>query len=465
MRTNTVPEASALARITPASRDRYVDFLRLVSICVVMLGHLLMAVVIWRGNTFRVANVIEMTPGLWLATWAFQVMPIFFFVGGFANAVTIDSFERSGRGAPEFVASRVDRLLRPVAVLLGVWVAVTLMLEVAGVDRRVLGDATRLVCQPLWFIGVYLGVTSLAPCMRRLHDRHPYGAILGLLACTAIVDTCRFGLHLESLGYLNVLFVWLFAQQAGFFYADGSLARVRREHLAFAAIGALVTLGLLTMFGPYPRSMVGLPGDRVSNMSPPTLCLAVLTVFQVAAVMWFRPHAQRLLARPGAWTAVIAGNGVIMTLFLWHLTAAIVALAVLHWLGAPQPAPASALWWLSRPVWIACALAPLVVLVALLGRFERPRPAHHRARGDLSPAAVGVGVALLCVAVLGIASTDIPNLVADIPIRLAVVTVAPAQLLLMTLGGFVLMRRAVSSELALVDGEEVSGVVAEKPLA
>src|SRR6516162_7354498 len=127
MRTNTVPEASALARITPASRDRYVDFLRLVSICVVMLGHLLMAVVIWRGNTFRVANVIEMTPGLWLATWAFQVMPIFFFVGGFANAVTIDSFERSGRGAPEFVASRVDRLLRPVAVLLGVWVAVTLM--------------------------------------------------------------------------------------------------------------------------------------------------------------------------------------------------------------------------------------------------------------------------------------------------------------------------------------------------
>src|SRR5262249_41156945 len=157
--------------------------------------------------------------------------------------------------------------------------------------------------------------------------------------------------------------------------------------------------------------MVGLPGDRVSNMSPPTFCLAVLTVFQVAVAMWLRPHVQRRLARPAAWTAVIAGNGVIMTIFLWHLTAAIVALSVLHSIGVPQPAPASVLWWLSRPLWIAGALTPLAALVAVFGRFERARPAAHRARGDLSPVAVGIGVALLCVVVLGIASTDIPNLV------------------------------------------------------
>jgi fucose 4-O-acetylase-like acetyltransferase len=441
MRTNTVPSASDLARITPESRDRYVDFLRLASICVVILGHLLMAVVTWRGNTFRVDNVIGMTPGLWIATWAFQVMPIFFFVGGFANAVTLDSFERTGRGAAEFIASRVARLLRPVAVLLVVWVPVALLLERAGFDRSVLGSATRLVCQPLWFIGVYLAVTAFAPFMRRLHERHRLGAMAGLVASIVIVDTCRFGLHADALGYLNVLFVWLFAQQAGFFYADGSLTRVRRTHFAAVAFGALFALALLTTFGPYPRSMVGLPGDRVSNMSPPTLCLAVLTVLQVAVVMWCRPHAQRRLARPAVWTAVIAGNGVIMTLFLWHLTAAIVALTALHSLGVPQPAPVSALWWLSRPVWIACALTPLAALVALFGRFERARPAPHRARGGLSPVAVGIGVALLCVAVLGVASTDIPNLVGNTPIRLAIVTVAPIELLLMTIGGLMLLRR------------------------
>src|SRR5690348_9567856 len=122
MTTSARLSASDLAAQTPASRDRYVDFLRLASIGVVVLGHWLLAVVIWRGSTFRVGNVVGMTPGLWLATWALQVMPIFFFVGGFANAVTLDALERKGQGGVEFVAGRVARLLRPVAVLLAVWV-------------------------------------------------------------------------------------------------------------------------------------------------------------------------------------------------------------------------------------------------------------------------------------------------------------------------------------------------------
>src|SRR5262245_13737165 len=115
--------ATDLARQTPATRDRYVDALRLFSIAVVVLGHWLMAVVVWHGSSFHTGNVIGDVPGLWLATWLLQVMPIFFFVGGFANLATIDALRRKGQGSPEFIASRVARLLKPVLLLLAVWLS------------------------------------------------------------------------------------------------------------------------------------------------------------------------------------------------------------------------------------------------------------------------------------------------------------------------------------------------------
>src|SRR5262245_44639406 len=321
--------AGELAQRTPDTRDRYVDFLRILSIVVVVLGHWLMAVVTWHGDTFRTGNVIALVPGLWAATWLLQVMPLFFFVGGFANAVTIDAFRRRGLSASEFVTSRVRRLILPVAVLLVVWLPAAVVLEHVGMPPRVLHSATRLVCQPLWFIGVYLLVVGLAPAMRDVHARIRGGALLALAATVVIVDAARFALGLSAIGYVNVLLVWLFAQQLGFFYADGSLATVRRTTLVRIGAAAVVLLIALTTWGPYPHSMVGLPGERVSNMSPPTLCLLVLTVFQVCLVMLVRPLAQRWLARPRVWTAVIAGNGVIMTIFLWHLTALLIALSAL----------------------------------------------------------------------------------------------------------------------------------------
>ncbi len=111
----------ALAEKTPASRDRYVDFLRAFSICVVVLGHWLIASVYLEGRGGeRRQRPRTSIPGIWVATWILQVMPLFFFVGGFANLVTLDSScPRKGGDYAEFISSRVDRLLRPTAVYLG----------------------------------------------------------------------------------------------------------------------------------------------------------------------------------------------------------------------------------------------------------------------------------------------------------------------------------------------------------
>ena len=80
-----------LAAATPATRDRVVDFLRAVSILAVVFGHWFIGVVHWQDGVIRTTSAIGVTPGLWLLTWVFQVMPLFFFVGGYANATAYAS--------------------------------------------------------------------------------------------------------------------------------------------------------------------------------------------------------------------------------------------------------------------------------------------------------------------------------------------------------------------------------------
>jgi fucose 4-O-acetylase-like acetyltransferase len=442
--TATAPSAAELARNTPATRDRYVDFLRLFSITVVVLGHWLMAVVIWHGHTFHTGNIIAMVPGMWLATWLLQVMPLFFFVGGFANFATIDALRRKQQGTAEFIAGRVTRLLKPVAVLLAVWFPAAILLERFGLDPRVLRSATKLVCQPLWFVGVYLAVTAVAPCMRDLHARHGIRAATGIALLAVGVDVARFGGGIDALGYLNVLFVWLLAQQLGFFYADGTLLRIRRRQLVVAAAGAITMLATLTTFGPYPRSMVGLPGDRISNMSPPTICLVVLTVFEIAVAMLLRPVVSRWVQRDRAWTVVVAGNGVIMTIFLWHLTAALIAVDVLYHVGFPQATGGSTMWWLTRPVWITACVLLLVALIRVFGQVERPRPTQYPATGNHAAITAGAGVALLSVVVFGVACSNLADITANAPIHVAVITLKPVELAVAALVGFGCIRRAVA---------------------
>ena len=86
-----------------------------------------------------------------------------------------------------------------------------------------------------------------------------------------------------------------------------------------------------------------------------------------------RRRTQAWLAKARVWTAVIAVNTMIMTLFLWHLTAFVVAVVVLYPLGLGQPVEPSASWWLQRPIWLVAPLVVLAPIVAVFARFERPR--------------------------------------------------------------------------------------------
>jgi hypothetical protein len=127
--------------------------------------------------------------------------------------------------------------------------------------------------------------------------------------------------------------------------------------------------------GHYPKSLLGTDVERVSNAYPPTVCFLLGGVWTIGAAMLLRPALTRWLRRARVWKATIVVNGVIMTLFLWHMTAFLLAVLLLWPLGFGHEHDSTARWWLERGVWVAVPGLILVGLVAIFGRFERPREA------------------------------------------------------------------------------------------
>jgi hypothetical protein len=382
------------------------DFLRAASIVSVVLGHWFISINHLERDVYSTTSAVGVTSWLWLGTWLFQVMPVFFFVGGFSNLVASDSFRRRGEPASAFVRSRLERLLRPSLVFLGFWLVVQVALHLSNIggpagprlfdDTRLLRGmyppAATLPFGPLWFLGVYLIVVCIAPSTIWLHRRFRWWVPAIMVAGTIAVDVIGFGAPLPRLRYLNVAFVLLLPHQLGHFYADGTFGRLPRSvflAMVVVGLGGLVLLTNPWVFEPfgqvrfdwfptvgyYSRSLLGtdVPGE-VSNAYPPTVCFLLAGIWSIGAAMLLRPWLTRWLERPRPWKVTIYLNSVIMTLFLWHMTAYFVVLLVLWPIGVGRQQDSTAAWWLLRPVFIGLSALVLAGIVALVGRFERARP-------------------------------------------------------------------------------------------
>ncbi|MFF9341000.1 MULTISPECIES: acyltransferase family protein [unclassified Streptomyces] len=417
--------ARELAAATPAARDRYVDLLRVVSLGVVVLGHWLMAAVTADG----VGNLLAVVPELQAVTWALQVMPVFFFVGGFAHALA----HRSRPGYADFLRARLRRLLRPTMVFVAVWGAAALVLQTAGADGGLTGVALRLVTQPLWFIGIYLAMVAFTPPLLRAHERYGWGAFAALAGAAAAVDALRFAAGVPYVEFLNFAFVWLAVHQLGFLRADGMIRRP-----ALLAGAGLAGAAALVALGPYPLSMVGMPGEKVSNMAPPTLALLCHGLWLIGAVELLKGPGTRFAARARVWRGVVAANGVAMTAFLWHLTAMLGVYGAMLGLGVRLPAPATAAWWAQLPLRLAAAVLLTALLVAVFRRFEAPAPVP-RAGGSGPLAALGITLALL--GVLGLSMTGLGGLLEGHTATLVAVRITAPAAVAMALAGWLLVDR------------------------
>jgi hypothetical protein len=425
-----------LAEATPDTRDRYVDLLRVVSLGTVVLGHWLMAAVTADG----VGNLLAVVPELQLLTWALQIMPVFFFVGGFSHALSYRSLRRrhpADDGVSlyaAFLRARLRRLLRPTMVFVLVWGAAALLVQLLGGGGGLTGVSLRLVTQPLWFIGIYLAMVAFTPPLLKLHERYGWGAFGALVAGAVLVDVLRFALGVPFVEFLNFAFVWLAVHQLGFLRADGRL----RLPSALAATG-LAGAALLVAAGPYPLSMVGMPGEKVSNMAPPTLALLCHGLWLVGAVELLRGPGARLVARPRVWRTVVAANGVAMTAFLWHLTAMLGVYGALLAAGVTLPEPASAAWWAQTPLRIAAAALLTAVLVAVFRGFEQPSPAPVRpGSGPLA----ALGITLCLFGVLGLSMVGFAGLLDGRTATLIAVPVSAPAAVAMALAGWWLVERS-----------------------
>jgi len=211
-----------------------------------------------------------------------------------------------------------------------------------------------------------------------------------MLAGAIIADGVGFVGGHPGVRWFNVAFVLLLPHQLGHFYADGSLAaQPRRTYWLMVAVGLgmlliLTNPPLFKLFGDarfrwfpgigyYPKSLLGTDVEQVSNAYPPTLCFLFAGVWAIGAAMLLRPVVSRWLRRRKPWKATIFVNAMIMTLFLWHMTAYLLAILLLWPLGFGHQHDSTARWWIERPLWIGIPGLILAGVVAVFARYERPR--------------------------------------------------------------------------------------------
>ncbi len=363
--------AAKLAEGTPATRNRSADFLRAVSILAVVLGHLLLAAPWLDADGPRLDHMLARSPWTHWLTWFFQVMPVFFFVGGFSNGITWDAARRNQQRYADWLGTRLSRLLLPVLVLLGFWTLAASIAHLAGVPGEMIRVGSQVALIPTWFLAVYCFVVLLTPPARWAWKRWGVSTIGILVALSILGDLAYFHWDFQLLGWANYLFVWLAVHQLGFAWLDRTLPT--RGMAWICCLGGILFLLAMVQWGPWPRSLVGVPGAEVSNTTPPHLPLLALAIFQFGAVLLMENRLNRFLQNTRAWAATVLVNGVIMTVFLWHSTAMMLLFGLAILLGGVglDPTPGSWTWWWMRLPWLAVLLVGLAPFLALFSRFER----------------------------------------------------------------------------------------------
>lgn len=366
------PTASVgdLAGATPVGRNRAVDAYRAAAMSAVAVGHWLAAAVIRNpAGDLEGANALTYAPQMHWLTWLFQVMPLFFLVGGFANAASLDAAHRAGTGDHQWLAGRLRRLLAPAAAFAAVWGVAGVASQVLGLG--VLGAAGAAAVIPLWFLANYTLDTLLAPTVLRLFRRFGFALVAALGGAVAGFDLLRLA-GVPFLPWANWVLGWVFFQSLGFAWRDGRLRASGRT--AAAGFALLSAAAALVAFGPWSVSLVHAPGlAEVSNTWPPSLPLLVFGIGQCLLAVAAAPAVDRFLARSRrAWTAVVAANGVAMTVYLWHFTAMTIVAALAHTTGLlPTPAIGTGAWWAVKAVTMVGAAGVLAALVATFARHER----------------------------------------------------------------------------------------------
>jgi hypothetical protein len=364
-------------------RDVLIDTVRALSLLVVVVWHWVFTTLIWQADGPHASNPIGVTRGFWAVTWLLQVMPAFFFAGGYVHRL---GWVRDG-GGWTWVVNRLRSLWAPALSLIVVGIAIWLAAREIAPEATWVGGGILLVLSPLWFLIVYAILVTGMPAWSWLHDRYGELVPVWMIGIAVVVDVLRFRYRWNGIEWVNLVIVWALSHQLGFYYLR--LVAAPRRFKSILMWSGLIALFGLTNMGLYPRSMVGVPGEDISNMAPPTLAIAALTVFQIGVLLVNRERIIR-------WAQSERGSRIVgfasrnsMRIFLWHAPGFAVAYGLWRLAGLPGQSPeVDAAWWAWRPVWLVLPIIPTAILASTVGvltvrnlrratgaRLSRPSPA------------------------------------------------------------------------------------------
>ena len=347
----------------PPTRNLAVDLYRVSGVVLIVLGHWLAGSVTYHDGYFGRQNPLVDQPWTQWLTWIFQAVPTFFLVAGYAGAVSwTHRRDTEDVSRQTWLRHRLARALGPTTVYVGLVSAVVVVLDLRHIAGSTLEYAGWAVAMHLWFLAVYLVVVALTPVAIAAQRR--WGLLVPAVLAVGVVavDAVSLGGHLPHLRLLNYLLCWGALYQLGIAWHDGLLAGRRP---ALLAGGSAVALALLIMLGPYPISMIGVPGQSLQNTDPPSTAMLAFGCAQAGLVITLAPALNRALRAGFVQRLLTTANSNVMALYLWHMIPVVIVAIVGYPTGLlPQPVEGTAEWWLARLEWVA--VLSLVTAVEML---------------------------------------------------------------------------------------------------
>lgn len=358
-------------------RDLAVDYYRVSGVVLIVLGHWLAAAITYHDGHFGRQNPLVDQPWTEWLTWIFQAVPVFFLVAGYAGAVSWKHrYEGDSLSRQTWLRRRLARVLGPTAVYVAFVAVAVAILQVTDVAGAVLEYAGWAVAMHLWFLAVYVMVVSLTPIGIAAQRRWGLRVPALLAVAVAAVDAVSLAGDLHFAGWANYLLCWAALYQLGIAWRGGLLTP--RRAIILAAVSGVV-LALLIWPGPYPVSMIGVPGQALQNTTPPSLAMLAFGCMQAGVAVAVAPVLNRWLRAEFVKRFLSVANTNIMALYLWHMLPVVIVAIIAYPAGLlPQPPEQTIDWWLGRLEWWVILGLVTALELALLwwGRrvFAAPLP-------------------------------------------------------------------------------------------
>ncbi len=87
------------------------DWLRAVSLLVVVVWHWAFTILRWSPDGPHATNPLGFFSGLWILTWLLQVLPVFFYVGGYAHLASWERARARGERLRHYVWRHTRQLV------------------------------------------------------------------------------------------------------------------------------------------------------------------------------------------------------------------------------------------------------------------------------------------------------------------------------------------------------------------